>query len=143
MVDSPRQSPGKRKDGSSQPSPPKKRQTFWVEVPPRPKRRKIPSAPVKLEPSSPDNTIQAIATTPAVKEEPDHEMTNALAVIKNVNRCLNSLLGHHGITDTILTFPFLFSAGEFGERLKSLGRCVRFHKALKDRAGNLPNNHRT
>ena len=84
MVDPPQQSPDKRKAGRDQPSPrPTKRQTFWVEVPPHPKRKMVPSAPVKQEPSTPEDTIMP-ATASGVKEEPDQEMANALAVIRNV-----------------------------------------------------------
>ena len=113
IADPLRHSPGKRKGGSDQPSPwPKKRQMFWVEVPPRSKR--VPSISVKLEPLSPDDTIQVIATTPAVKEEPDQEIANALAVITNVScvRFLTFLLGCHSVIDTILALFFFFSVDE-------------------------------
>ena len=82
MVDSVPQSPGKRKGEGDGSSPrPAKRQSFWVQVPPRPKRT-LPDS-VKSELQSPDDTIQAPA--PAVKEDPDQEMSAALAVIRNVS----------------------------------------------------------
>jgi len=85
IVDPPQQSPGKRKAGRDQPSPPPtKRQSFWVEVPPHPKRKGVPSAPVKQEPSTPED-VAGLATIPGVKEEPDQEMANALAVIRKVS----------------------------------------------------------
>ena len=83
IVDSVRQSPGKRKGGSGQPSPrPKKRQTFWVEVPPRPKR--VPSVPAKREPPSPKVVMNGEGASLVVKQEPDQEASNALSIIRNV-----------------------------------------------------------
>jgi len=91
MVDPPQQLPDKRKR-ENQPSPrPTKRQTFWVEIPSRPKRKGILSTPVKHEPSTPEDAI-VLDTVPRVKEEPDQEMVNALAVIRNVSWGLNTLL---------------------------------------------------
>jgi len=85
IVDPPRQSPSKRKAGRDQPSPrPTKRQSFWVEVPPYPKRKGVPAAPAKQELSTPED-VAVPATAPGVKEEPDQEMTNALAVIRKVS----------------------------------------------------------
>lgn len=87
IVDPPQQQSGKRKFGDDQPSPrPPKRQPFWVEVPPRSKKR-VSSAPVKTEESTPEVAIQVTLTAPAVKEESDQEVANALAVVRNV--CLN------------------------------------------------------
>ena len=86
MVDSLRRSPAKNEGGSNQTNTrPEKRQICWVEIPPRPKRKRVSSELVKSEPLSPDSTIQVIAAAPAVKEEPDQEMANTLAVIRNVS----------------------------------------------------------
>lgn len=41
--------------------------------------------PVKAEEPTPESTTQATATVAAVKEEPDQEMADALAVISNVS----------------------------------------------------------
>ena len=90
MVDSIRQSPGKRKRESDQSDPrPEKRQTFWVEVPPR--RKKVLSVSVKREQSSPEVVIEAEDATSTLtpKQEPDQELANTLALIKNVSGILN------------------------------------------------------
>ena len=96
VVDWVRQSPGKRKGGSDQSSPrPKKRQTFWVEVPPRPKR--APSVSVKRESSSPEvGPIEAEGAGLAVKQEPDQEASTALSAIRNV-WSLASFQGFHAV----------------------------------------------
>ena len=62
---------------------------FWVEVPPRPKKKRVSSTPVKAEQLAPEGAIRAV-TAPAVKEEPDQKTVNALAVIRNVSRCPES-----------------------------------------------------
>jgi len=88
MVDSVQQTRGKRKNDGDQPNPrPAKRQSFWVEVPPR---HKTLSVSVKVEPSNPEVTIEAEGTTPTPKQEPDQELTDALAVIRNVSYILDS-----------------------------------------------------
>ena len=85
IVDSPQQSPGKRKVGDDQSSPrPQKRQTFWVEISPRSKRKKVLSALVKAEESTPEVVMQVTATIPAIEEEPDQETADALTVMRNV-----------------------------------------------------------
>lgn len=85
IVDPPQQQSGKRKFGDDQPSPrPPKRQPFWVEVPPRSKKKRVSSVLVKTEESTPEVAIQVTLTAPAVKEEPDQEVANALAVVRNV-----------------------------------------------------------
>lgn len=84
IVDWVRQPPNKRKGKDDQPNPrPAKRQTFWVEVPPRPKR--VSSVSVKREPSSPDVAIETEGATLAVKRELDQEASNALSVIRSAN----------------------------------------------------------
>ena len=140
IVDSPHQSLGKRKGGGDQPSlRPTKRKTFWVEVPPLPKwRRVLSTLVVPGSESNPNGTSQVIATAPTVKEEPDQEIANALAVVRNVRWGLNFLLKHYAVT--LIPSP-LFFADKLEERRESLGRCIRFYEALKDWAGNLPNNH--
>jgi hypothetical protein len=93
IVDPVQHSANKRKGRSGQSSPrPAKRQTVWVEVPPRPKR--VPSASVKLERPTQDD-IHSIATAPIVKEEPDEEFASALATIRNVSRIPTILLTSH------------------------------------------------
>ena len=89
IVDPPRCSPGKRKVEEGQQNPrPRKRQIFWVEVPPHPKRKPLPAS-VKVEESTPEVTMQATGTIPVVKEEPDQEMNDALAVLRNVGQSFN------------------------------------------------------
>jgi len=96
IVDLPQQPLGKRKVGDGQPNPrPPKRQSFWVEVPHRPKKKKVLSAPMKGEESTPEVAIQVADTVPAVKEEFDQEMANALAVIRSVSYSLDSSLECH------------------------------------------------
>ena len=74
------QSQAKRKGGIYQPNPrpSKKLQMCWVEIPPRKKH----PAPARSKPPSTDEAT----TAPVVKDEPDQEMINALAVIGNVSR---------------------------------------------------------
>jgi len=67
---------------------PPKHQSFWVEVPPHPKRKKVLSVPVNVEEPTPEGIVQA--TVPIIKEEPDQEMVSALAVISNVSLFLKS-----------------------------------------------------
>ena len=93
IVDLLQKSQGKRKGGVDQPSTqPRKKQAFWVEVPSPPKRSGKPM-PVKLEhtDSESDDDLQVAATTSAVKDEPDLEIVNALAVIRSVSWRSNSL----------------------------------------------------
>lgn len=87
IVGPPRHSLGKRKVGDGQQNPrPPKRQTFWVEVPPHPKRLKTKLTSVKVEESTPGpSTWQVTGTIPVVKEEPDLEMGGVLAVIGNAS----------------------------------------------------------
>lgn len=86
IVDPPRPSPGKRKIGENQQNPrPPKRQMFWVEVPPHPKRKpKVTSA--RVEESASGSSMQATGTAPLVKEDPDQEMKEMLAAIKNASQ---------------------------------------------------------
>lgn len=90
IMDWARRSPNKRKSEGDQPSPRAvKRQSFWVEIPPRPK--KVAPVSVKSEPPAPDD-IQPITTAPVVKEEPDEELANALAAIRDVGHIPSFLL---------------------------------------------------
>ena len=67
---------GKRKGGTDQSNPrPKKRQVFWVEVPPM-RRPKPPST---------NRIIRVEAAVPVIRQESDQEMANALAAIRNVS----------------------------------------------------------
>ena len=96
IVDSPQQPLGKHKVGDGQPNPrPLKRQSFWVEVPHRPKKKRVSSAPMKTEESTSGVAIQVTDTVPAVKEEFDQEMVNMLAVIRSVSYSLDSSLECH------------------------------------------------
>jgi len=127
IVDPPQQPSGKRKVGDDQPSPrPPKRQPFWVEVPPRSKRKRVSSAPVKTEESTPEVAIQVTLTAPAVKEEPDQEVANALAAVRNV--CLNLNLPQN----TARQFSSRPSspADELEERKEILRQCLRFYEAV-------------
>ena len=84
MVNPVRSSPGKRKGEDNQSNPrPAKRPTFWVAVPPR--RKRALSASVKREQSSPEAAIEVEDATVVPKQEPDQELANALAVIRNVS----------------------------------------------------------
>lgn len=86
VMDSVRRSPGKRQGEDDQANPrPTKRQTVWVEVPPR--RKKALSVSVKQEPSSPEVVVKIEGVTPTVKRERnDHrEASSALSVIRNVS----------------------------------------------------------
>ena len=88
MVDPPQQSLGKRKweDSGDQPSPrPTKRQTLSVDVPPHLEDDWILSALGEHEPSTPEDIIMASTPDSGVEEEPDQEVVNALAVIRNVS----------------------------------------------------------
>ena len=108
VVDSPQRQSGKHKVGHDQPSlRPPKRQAFWVEVPPRPKKKKrVSSVPVKAEELAPEGAIRVtVSTTPVVKKEPDQEMADALAVISNVSWSPDSFLEYH---EMILISPSLF-----------------------------------
>ena len=84
VVDSIRRSSRKRKSESVQSSPrPRKRQTVWVEVPPR--RIRALSLAVKREPLSPEAAIEGESSTLTLKQEPDREASNALSALRNVS----------------------------------------------------------
>jgi len=98
LVDPVRLSPSKRKGESDQPSPqPTKRQSFWVEVPPR--RGRVLSGSGNREPSSPEIAIKVEGATLTVKREPDQEASSALSVIRNVS------LSFHPRTPWSVTSP--------------------------------------
>ena len=88
---------------------------------------------MKAEESIPEVAIQVAAAIPAVKEEPDQEMVNALAVIGNVCPSQN-------IARSFSSRPSS-PTDKLEERREIFGRGLRFYEALKDRAGNLPDNH--